>query len=313
MPEDRLMEKNPLWVVDVGASGGIDPRWSRITDNYKAVMFEPDPREYEQLVRKCGNNMMVLNSALSDSKGTVDFHLCRKQEVSSVYIPNVDFLKKFSGIDRFDVIKKIALKADTLGNQLRINQVPEVDFIKIDTQGYELPILRGGGDYLDRVIGLELEVEFVPLYKEQPLFTDVNEFVTKAGFELFDMRRYYWQRKESVHAGNQKGQLVFGDALYFRSPEQVLSMRNVSQEKIARAVYVYLASGYLDLAQALLKGDDATKKLGINYRDALSKTVSRHRKKSLPDFKGRYKLQRFFERIGAMFSGGGSDRSVGNP
>lgn len=314
MPDSNLLKKkNPLWLVDVGASGGIDLRWSRVADNFMAIMFEPDPREYERLSRECGKNMVVLNAALSDSEEVLDFHLCRKQEVSSVYVPNVEFLKKFPDAERFDVVRKISLKADTLDNQLKTNQIPEVDFMKIDTQGYELPILRGGQNYLNRVIGLELEVEFVSLYEDQPLFNDVNGFVTKAGFELFDLRRYYWKRKESGHAGNQKGQLVFGDALYFRSPEQVLSMQGVSQEKIARAVYVYLAYGYLDLAETLIKSAVEAKMLENAYHEAITKIIVQYHKKGTFEFRGRRKLHRLFDHIAAMSSTGGSDRFLGNP
>jgi FkbM family methyltransferase len=313
MAEDNLLAKNPLWIVDVGASGGIDQRWSKLTNNYMAVLFEPDPREYEILSEKSGANMIVLNAALSDTAGAVDFHLCKKQQVSSVFLPNMDFLRKFPDVERYEVIKTISLQTDTLSNQLKSKNINEVDFIKIDTQGYELPILKGAHDFLDKVIGLELEVEFAPVYKNQPLFSEVNGFATNYGFELFDIRRYYWNRKETMQTDNQKGQLVFGDALFFRNPDQVLLMEGVSQEKIARAVYIYLAYGYVDLAHSLLNHADAGKLLDINYGDALSKTVSRHRKKNLPDFKGRYKLQRLFERIRAIFSTGGSDKSLGNP
>jgi FkbM family methyltransferase len=277
-------------------------------------LFEPDTEQYKIL--KSGNekNLTVLNAALSSGKSDkINLNLCRKQQVSSVYTPNIDILDKFADSQRFEVIKTVRVATDTLNNQLHKNNVIEIDFMKIDVQGHELAILKGSSEYLDNLIGLEIEVEFVPIYKEQPLFSEVNEFVTNAGFELFDIKRYYWKRKDSLHAGNQKGQLVFGDALYFRTPEQVLSIQGISQEKIARAAYVYLAYGYLDLAQTLLNGAVAKKKLDKAFDKAISWTVAKHRKKSMPQFKGRQKLQRLFERIASMLSSGGSDRVLGNP
>jgi FkbM family methyltransferase len=88
---------------------------------------------------------MVLNSALSDSSREIDFYLCKKQTVSSVYSPNRDFLDNFPEADRFDIVKKIQLQTDTLDNQLDANGISGVDFIKVDAQGHELPILKGGG------------------------------------------------------------------------------------------------------------------------------------------------------------------------
>jgi FkbM family methyltransferase len=314
MEKDELLKNDPLKIVDVGASGGIDPRWGKLTSFYHAVLFEPDTRQYEILKSESGKNLTVLNAALSSEKSDkINLNLCKKQQVSSVYPPNIDILDKFQDSQRFEVINTVTVATDTLNNQLRKNNVIEIDFMKIDVQGHELEILKGSSEYLDNLIGMEIEVEFLQVYKNQPLFCDIDAFVRKNGFELFDIRRYYWKRKESVHVGNQKGQLVFGDVLYFRSPEQVLSILNITQEKIAKAVYVYLAYGYMDLAQALVNGAAETKKLDKKFLKTIKKTVAKYRKKSIPEFRGRRKLQRLFERIASMLSSGGSDRFLGNP
>ena len=314
---DPLLADNPLWVVDVGASGGIDPRWAKFTSSYKGILFEPDPREYDILKSKSRKNLIILNSALSNSDRTVDFHLCQKQQVSSVYLPNIDFLSKFPEVERFDVTKRIRIKADTLDNQLKRNDISEIDFIKIDTQGHELPILEGGVDCLGKAIGLELEVEFAPLYEKQSLFGEVDSFVRGYGFELFDIRRYYWKRKESVNTGSQKGQLVFGDALYFRSPERVLLMDEITQEKIVRSICVYLVCGYLDLAQTLFCNANRKGLLAKEVHDKVVLILSRYeRRNTLPNFRGKDRIQRLFERIGNIFSDSGwyagTDKYLGN-
>ncbi|EMK04029.1 hypothetical protein LEP1GSC166_0690 [Leptospira kirschneri] len=71
----------------------------------------------------------------------------------------------------------------------------------------------------------------------------------KQGFELFDLQRYYWKRKNSIATGIIKGQLIFGDTLYFKTPESILSDLNVSSDKLIRAICIYLIYGYVDLAQ----------------------------------------------------------------
>ncbi len=314
----NILANNPLWIVDIGASGGIDPRWAKFTSSYKGILFEPDPREFDRLKSKSGKNLVVLNSALSDSANTVDFHLCEKQQVSSVYLPNIDFLSKFPDVKRFDVTKDIRIKTDTLNNQLKKNDIVEIDFIKIDTQGHELPILKGGVDYLDNAIGLELEVEFAPLYEKQPLFSEVDSFVREHGFELFDIKRYYWKRKESVNTGSQKGQLIFGDALYFKSPERVLLMDEITQEKIIRSICVYLVYGYWDLAQTLFNNANGKGLLAKEVHDKVALILSKYKKRNtLPNFRGKGRIQRLFERIRNVFNSGGwysgTDKSLGNP
>ena len=93
--KNDILKDNPLMIVDIGASGGIDSRWGNITSSYRGILFEPDPREFEKLKIKEGGKSIVLNTALSDSTQTLNFHLCEKQEVSSVYIPNINFLRLF--------------------------------------------------------------------------------------------------------------------------------------------------------------------------------------------------------------------------
>jgi FkbM family methyltransferase len=250
---DKLLNHHHhLVIVDIGASGGIDPRWSKTTEFYKGILFEPDPREFDALKKNSDNNLIVINCALSDSKKEIEFHLCKKQMVSSVYPPNFNFLNKFADSERFNVEKIIHLNADTLDNQLKKEGIDEVDFIKIDTQGYELSILKGSSNCIENIVGLEVEVEFEPLYVGQPLFSEVDNYVKENGFILADLKRYYWKRKNNKNTGNRKGQIIFGDALYFKSPEQILSSSNISQEKIIRTIYVYLSYGYIDLSQVLL-------------------------------------------------------------
>jgi FkbM family methyltransferase len=312
-----LLENNHLIIVDIGASGGIDSRWKSVTPYFKGILFEPDAREYDTLKENSESNLIVLNSALSDSRKKVEFNLCKKQMVSSIYRPNFNFLEKFTDVERFKVEKTIKLDADTLDNQLKINNINEVDFIKIDTQGYELPILKGYENNFDSVIGLEIEVEFEPMYEGQPLFSDVDNFVKDKGFSLIDLKRYYWKRKGNVNTGNNKGQMIFGDALYFKSPEQILLMTGITQEKIIRCIFIYLAYGYIDLSQTLLKSATSKGLLSEESCDLLVIKLKKYENKNLfKGFKIRRKIAKLFCKLSNKIDPGedysGTDSLIGN-
>jgi FkbM family methyltransferase len=260
----------------------------------------------------------VLNSALSDSTKKVEFHLCKKQEVSSIFPPNFDFLNKFPDSERFKVQKNIRLNTDTLNNQLIKVGVNEVDFIKIDTQGYELPILQGSYDYLDSVIGLEIEVEFVEMYKGQPLFDEVDGFVKSKNFSLVDLKRYFWKRKGTGNTTNKKGQLIFGDALYFKTPEQILKISNINQEKIIRSIYIYLAYGYVDLSQVLLQEAKNINLLTEEVFTSLVKTLKKYEKNELgKSFRLRKKISNLLHKLSIIINldedySFGTDQKIGN-
>src|SRR5207249_2189584 len=94
---------------------------------------------------------------------------------------------------------------EVLGNFLRANTLrcmdvgaaggvhelwrPYGEFIKLDTQGSELDILRTVDDsQWPDVLAVEVEVEFAELYTNQPLFFDVDGFLRSKGMVLFDLR-----------------------------------------------------------------------------------------------------------------------------
>jgi hypothetical protein len=184
--------------------------------------------------------------------GEVIFNVTSKAAVSSVLRPNKTFLERFPDAERFDVVRTLRLEATTLDTALQANGIREIDFLKIDTQGSDLWVLQGARQALANACGVEVEVEFVPLYQGQPLLNEVDHFMQANGFELFDINRGYWKRKMRGDLGGRHGQLVFGDALYLRSPEELLKCAmDHAKAKVMKATLAYLAYGYLDLVVAV--------------------------------------------------------------
>jgi hypothetical protein len=92
-----------------------------------------------------------------------------------------------------------------------------MDFIKIDVQGYELEVLKGAENRLNEVIGCELEVSFIEIYKRQPLFAEIDQFMRSRGFFLADLERFWWKRKEMPLEIQERGTLAYGNAFYLKS------------------------------------------------------------------------------------------------
>jgi hypothetical protein len=137
-------------------------------------------------------------------------------------------------------------------------------------------------------------------------------------FELFDIKRYYWKRNDDYNYGRQKGQLVFGDALYFKSPEQVLLMKDLTKDKIARSICIYLIYGYLDLANILSNIANSKGIFAAEIRDAvgliISKFIDKH---PMPSFRGKGRIRNLLQKMTDLFSDtgwySGTDRFLGNP
>lgn len=205
----------PITLVDIGSSGGIAPQWESVR-NLTVVEFEPDERAPLRPLRS-DIKRVVLRTPLWERAGVLDFHLTAKQQASSLFLPNQEIFDRYPSPERVATQRTMQIKVDTLANQLNDAGIDRVDFIKLDAQGAELNILRGSEDLLTQsVIGLEIEVEFLPLYHGQPLFGDVDEYVRSLGYELFELRPTQWKYAEGAGM-KSRGQLAFADALYFRT------------------------------------------------------------------------------------------------
>jgi len=286
--------KHPLILVDVGASGGLEPHWRSVQKYLHVIGFEPDPREFSNLQKQQNNMVKYLNIGLYQEKMAVTYYLLRKQQTSSMFKPNREFLDKFPEAERFDIMREVKIEVDSLDSQFLINKINTADFIKIDTQGSELFILQGAEKTIkEHVLGLEIEVEFTELYQNQPLFSDVDNFVRKQGFELFDIQMVNWKRKLGKNYHKKRGQLVFGNVLYLRKCKDILriidSIPDILEKK-SKALKIIAISciyGYFDYAKEVL-----VTVAGIFDKaelDVVEKTiVSSVRWESfIPNFKGR--------------------------
>ena len=113
---------------------------------------------------------------------------------------------------------------ETLDDVLAGAGIEGVDFVKLDTQGSELPILQGASRTLEQfVFGIEVEVELNVVYEGQPLFGDVDTFLRRYEYELQEFALRTWRRYSGRGLeGGGRGQAVWGDALYLKRPDSVV-------------------------------------------------------------------------------------------
>ena len=249
-------ETNPLLLVDVGARGGLKRDWQAARPHLRVVGFEPEQREFEKLAQKSpgDNSTRILNVALHSAEGPLRFHVARDRGLSSIFEPNRRFLDAFPDSARFDTTDTQQVAADTLDNVLRAHGIADADFIKVDTQGSELFVLRGAAATLaSSMVGVEVEVEFTPIYTGQPLFADVDSFMRGLGYMLFDLRPCYWKREAGRAIGGPRGQIIWADALYLKSIDALRTAvtaldPSLRRGKILKAISVALLYGYCDYA-----------------------------------------------------------------
>jgi FkbM family methyltransferase len=259
----------------------------------------------------------INNTALSDKNENINFYLCEKQEVSSAFKPNMTLLNKFPDAIRFHIVEEIKVNTNSLDSELANHEIYDNDFIKMDVQGYELKISNGSKRSLINTIGLEIEVEFDYMYEGQPLFSEIDKYVRDLGFTLYDIRRSYWRRNVAGNLSKEKGQLIFGDALYFKAPEKIIELDGISSHKIIKAVFIYISYGYVDLAFSLISLARMKGIINNETFDDISNFLKKLRKSiNFPNFRGKGRIALFLHFLSSLFYTGewylGGDDCLGN-
>ena len=261
-------ESESLTLLDIGSAGDIEPRWKTIAEELNYIGVEPDKRTSCLLTNSHNcKNYRIINSVIWSEKTNVSFNLCRKPEVSSVFKPNNEFLNRFPKAKRFDIVNTKSLKSSTLDEELGNIKV---DFVKLDIQGGELFALKGMQNNLSSCLGLEIEVEFSSLYKKQPLFGEVYNYLNDFGFEFIDFTNLCrWER----NSHNSYGQCIFGDGLWMRSPEDVAKNHS---KKFLEYIAICSLYGRYDLVSKII---EITKpKLSKNFKTALDNLIRTQKK-----------------------------------
>ncbi len=256
----RLVGEHALSIVDVGAAGGLAKRWRPIGPALRVIGFEPDARSRNYVDDDYGSLVTIIDRAASNHEVTAPIYLTRKPRCSSLLKPNASLNQRFPDADRLDVVREATVACTTIDAALARLNVAEMDFLKIDTQGTELQVLQGAERSLASALGIEVEVEFQPIYEGAALFRDIDRHISERGFELFDLRRTFFAHAAGGEIAQAKGQLMFGDALYFTDwRKRALDRRQLVKLAVLMLTYGY-ADAVLDMLQSapLLSETDRT-------------------------------------------------------
>ena len=220
-PLHRLLDfPCALTVVDVGANpiDGAPPYAPLLEAGHTRVVgFEPSPPALEELNARKGPHETYLPHAVGDGQRHT-LRICRMPGMTSLLEPNPEVLGLFYGFGEWG---RVVAREEV--DTVRLDDVPEtagLDVLKIDVQGAELMVFENATDRLDGALLVHTEVEFMPMYVGQPLFSEVERFLRSHGFQLHcfaplvtrDFRPML--RGTDPYAGHS--QLLWADAVFVK-------------------------------------------------------------------------------------------------
>ena len=247
-PLQSFLSKNPITVFDIGARGNDLGEIDSLKKYMNYICFDADEEECARLNKQPKNEFngfSVLPYFLGEDSKEIDFHIYKMPAESSSYRPNLQFKKLYS--PTLEIDRTVKIKSQTLDSIVVQQNLDEPDFIKIDTQGSELSILKNSLSTLSNTFLIEIEVEFAKIYDGQPLFHEVDMFMSAQGYQLLYLNRVFQSRQEYV--GESRGIVTFGDALYGKTSD----LQNFLPEKLAKYIILLINYGHLDIAYAIWK------------------------------------------------------------
>jgi hypothetical protein len=174
---------------------------------------------------------------------------------SSLFEPNTSLLAKFQNLEELVRVKKTH-QVETR----RLDDIPELegtDYLKIDVQGAELLVFDGAARVLDNALVVHTEVQFVQLYKDTPLFGEIDIHLRSKGFTLHRLSQAGRTFKPLIFRNDVNAtlsQILWGDAVYVRDFMQFDRLAGAGLLKLATILHENYRS--FDLAAFALAAYD---------------------------------------------------------
>ena len=180
-----ISNNSEILVCDIGASP-CDPT-NHIEDllsNTKSFLygFEPNKDEYDKLKSlELKGQREFIQKALGDGSEKI-LNICSYPGWTSFLEADLNYIKNFHNFEEASkIIKKEKFKTEKLDN---LNFKDNINFFKIDAQGYESIIIENGLDKISKALVVQLELSPVPIYKGEKNFIYVSKLMEKLDFNL---------------------------------------------------------------------------------------------------------------------------------
>jgi len=246
--------------VDCGARGDTSKKLIDVFSNVRYIGFEPDRAECERLAKGAQKGHSFYPVAIGRKAENARLYVTRNPACSSLYVPNRNFFDPFIECGPFfDILSKQQIQVVALDTYLPRQEIKDIDFLELDTQGAELDILLGAEEYIRNALGVKVEVEFAEMYKSQPMFADIDAYLRRRGFTLFDLERYHLRRNSCPPDIQSREQIVWGQALYLRDYHNLYGDPITRKQKLGKLAMIASWYGFhsyaMEIVEFLLKQD----------------------------------------------------------
>ena len=169
-------------VIDVGANDGDFGREIR-DEGYlgRIVSFEPNPAAFARLALAIADDPLweAYQLGVGDEEGELRLSVA-SNDVMSSFKGATDLGAGLLVEDRAEQVRVVRLDSFLLTRPDLVSRT----YLKIDTQGFEMEVLRGAGECLLKFVAVQAELGLVKTYEDEEDWLNVLLWMRERGFEL---------------------------------------------------------------------------------------------------------------------------------
>lgn len=255
-----------LEIGGVPTSGQVEPFYELLDlfPGSRVLAFEVDKKVCEELNKTSKEGVTFYPVPLGEKEESRKFYETTHPNCCSLYQPNEELIRLYNFFEVAYLKSTSSIDTVSLDYFARENNINGVDFIKIDIQGAELDVFKGGIEVLKDVLAIVCEVEFLPHYINQPLFGDVCAYLAKNDLMFHKFLELEGRTLAPIILNNNPNLLtqhIWSDAVFIR---HVLSIPKLSKTQLLKLSILGLLYGSPDLTYYCLRYFDSEQETNLH-------------------------------------------------
>ena len=170
--------------IVIGCNYNLEFLQEAIEDkNLLVYSFEPNPKVVKECItnNNIPSNYKLIQKAVSNKKGTFKFNI--SNDLYSVF-SSLNKIKRKNSL----FSESIFVETITMKDFIELENIKEIEYIHIDSQGSDLNVLKGFGSKIDIVKegvceSMAPDLDWT-LYKNQSSFEEFKKFFFSNGFDI---------------------------------------------------------------------------------------------------------------------------------
>lgn len=179
-------------VVDVGANMGQYHDLLREEVGFKGTIlsFEPVKKYYDMLCKRADVDPQwrIFPCALGSAAGHAEINVTRSPGLNSFLAARTDVVEGYWASDALLGVETVEIRTlDRALSEAAINCAAMGVYVKLDTQGFDLEVIKGAELSLPFIRALQTEASLRPIYQGMPTYEETSATLSRCGFDISGM------------------------------------------------------------------------------------------------------------------------------